>query len=253
MNAMNDKFLYQLHEEPDSEFAKNLQQMLFQLAQPPERKSDMNFERLSVTQRAKLAWITVALAVSVLLFVTISPVRAFVSSLITKIAGLTFEITADYPGDNYPDHETTIEPQRLSLTDALAAFPHKVNLPTYLPSRYILNEENVRVYIGEDAGFMADTMELTWLSNDKQINLIITNRDLSIAEIVAPNSVEEISLDANHPAAVIRGGWDVDKKAWITKMGYEIVRLRWLSGDLSYELMGTDLEQLKKVALSILE
>ena len=250
---MNDKFLYQLHEEPDSEYTKNLQQRLFQLADPPERKLEINFQRLSVTRRAKLVWVTAALAVSILLLVTISPVRAFVQSLITKIAGQTFEITDDYPGDNYPDDETIIEPQIMSLTDALAAFPHKVNLPTYTPPGYVLNEEKVQLYIGEDAGFMADRIELTWLSSNNQINLIITNRDLSVGEIVAPNSVEEIYLDADHPAAVIRGGWNADKKVWTTEFHYEIVRLRWLNGDLTYELMGTDLEQLTQVALSILE
>lgn len=248
---MSDEFLYQLHEEPDSEFAKNLQQMLHQFNQGSERRSKINFQRLSATPKAKFTWVTVAVAISILLFVTIAPVRAFLSSLVANIAGHTFELTDDYPGDDYPGPETIIEPRILSLTDALDAFPHNVNLPTHIPSGYTLDEENVRSYIGEDAGLMADTLEITWLSANNRIILTITNRDMSGGEIVAPDSVQEISLDANCPAVVIRGGWDADRKIWTGDYG--TIRLRWLAGDIAYELMGTDLDQLIEIALSTLD
>jgi len=248
---MSDEFLYQLHEEPDSEFAKNLQQMLRQFPQEPERRSKVSFQRLSATPKIKLTWVTVAIAVSLLLLVSSAPVRAFLSSLVATIAGQTFELTDDYPGDNYPGPETIVEPQILSLTDALDAFPHTVNLPTYIPSGYTLNEENVRGYLGEDAGFLADTLEITWLSANSSIFLTITNRDMSGGEIVAPDSVQEISLDADYPAVVIRGGWDADKKIWTG--AYGTIRLRWVAGDIAYELMGTDLDQLIEIALSTLD
>lgn len=248
---MNDNFLYQLNEEPDSEFTKKLHQRLFNYdVQTSDRKSNINFQRLLATRKAQLGWITVAVAISLLLLTTISPVRAFVSSFIANIAGQVFEMTDDYPGDNNLGDEIMIEPQVLSLADALATFPHKVYLPTYIPSGYILNE-NVRVYIGEDTGYIPDTIEITWLAEDSGIILIITNRDWSVGEIVAPNSVEEISLDANHPAVVIRGGWDADEKIWTAAHG--TIRLRWLAGEITYELMGTDLEQLIEIALSTLD
>lgn len=244
---MDDRFLYQLHEEPDSEFASNLRQMLRQFTQNSEQRSNTPFQRVFT---ARLAWITVAVAISILLLTTIAPVRAFIASTIANIAGQTFEMTDDYPGDNHPGNEIVIEPQILSLTDALGAFPHKVKLPTCLPSGYALNEEGVRVYIGEDAGFLADTIEITWLSENNGIELLVTNRDISGVEIVAPDSVTEISLDANHPAVVIQGGWDANQKIWST--AYGALRLRWLIGDLTYELRGTDLEQLIEIASSTL-
>jgi len=247
---MNDKFLHELHEEPNPEFAKKLHQKLTQSTLNSKRTLNMNFQTFHVTRKAKLAWIAIALVATLSLLMTVSPVQAFVSSLITNIAGQVFEFTDDYPGDNYPGDETIIEPQVLALADALATFPHKVNLPTYIPSGYILNE-NVRVYVGEDAGFVADTIEITWLSENNGIMLIITNRDMSNGEIVAPDSVEEISLDANHPAVVIHGGWDADEKIWTT--AYGTIRLRWLAGDITYELMGTDLGQLIEIALSTLD
>jgi hypothetical protein len=248
---MNDKFLYQLHEEPSPEFAENLHQKLTQSTLNSERTLNMNFQTFTITQKAKLVWIAITLVASLTLIMTASPVRAFVTSLIDKISGQTFVITDDYPGDNHSGDVTIFEPQILAIVDALAVFPHKVNLPTYVPFGYALNEENVRVYIGEDAGFLADTIEITWFSNGKGIILSITNRDLSSGEIVAPNSVEEISLDANHPAVVIRGGWDADKKVWNNEYGN--LRLRWLADDLAYELSGTDLTQLTEIALSTLK
>lgn len=248
---MNDKFLYLLHEQPDPGFVKNLHLKLTESTPTIERRSNRNFQAVTTTRKANLVWITAIVTVSMLLLMTISPVRAFVSSLIANIAGQSFEITNDYPGDNYPGDEITIEPQILSLADAFRAFPYDVKLPTYIPSGYVLDEKNVRVYVGEHAGFLADTIELNWLSNNKGISLLITNRDMSAGEIVAPDSVEEISLEANYPAVVIRGGWDADEKIWTT--AYETIRLRWLAGELTYELMGTDLEQLIKIALSTLE
>ena len=248
---MNDKFLHQLHEEPSREFAKNLHQKLTRSTLNSERTLNMNIQTFPVTRKAKLAWIAITLVATLSLLMTVSPVRAFVASLLANISGQTFEMTDDYPGDNYSGDVTIIEPQTLTLVDALTVFPHKVNLPIYIPSGYVLDEENVQVYIGEEAGFMADTIEFTWFSDGKGITLSITNRDSSSGETVAPNSVEEIPLDVNHPAVVIRGEWDVDKKAWTNEYG--TVRLRWLVDDLTYELSGTDLAQLTEIALSTLK
>ena len=248
---MNDKFLYQLHEEPSPEFAKNLRQRLAQPAVNSERRLTVTFPALTLTRKATWARIGIVLAASLTLLMIVSPMRAFVASLLDTISvsGQMFEVTDYYPGDNYGD-VTVIEPQILTLADALALFPHQINLPTYTPSGYALDEDHVWVYSGEDAGSLADTVELTWFSADEGVTLRITNRVSSLGEIVAPNSVEEISLDPTHPAVAIRGGWDVDKKAWTDEYGS--VRLRWLVGDLTYELIGTDLTQLTEVALSTL-
>ena len=245
---MNDKFLHQLQEEPNPEFAKNLRQELTQSSLNPKKTLNLNFQTSTFTRKAKLAWIAITLVATMSLLLTVSPVRAFVASLITDISGQLFEVTDDYPGSG---NVTIIEPQILTLVEALTVFPHEVNLPTYVPSGYSLDEKFVQVYTGKDAGFLADTIEFTWISNSNRVSLIVTNRDLNSAEVVAPNSVEEISLDANHPAVVIRGGWDADKKVWTN--AYGTIRLRWLAGDTTYELSGRDLQQLTESALSTLK
>jgi len=248
---MDDKFLYQLQEQPDTEFAKTLHKQLAQPQSEPKRRLGMNIHNL--INNKKLVQVAALLVIAIIAVMAISPVRAFVASFITNIAGQLFEVTADYPGDNYGEGEEIIEPQVMSLGDALAAFPYSIQLPTNIPSEYALDEDNVRVYVGDDAGPFANMIEFGWRSTTQNDFLLlhITDRDLNaIGEIVAPNSVEEILLDDAHPAVLIRGGWNADQKAWVDGVG---IRLRWSIGDLFYDLTGTDLEQLLEIAKSTLK
>jgi hypothetical protein len=126
-------------------------------------------------------------------------------------------------------------------------------LPTNIPSEYTLNEDTVLVYVGDDAGPFANTIEFGWRSTTQNgfILLNVNDRDwAAIGEIVAPNSVEEIFLDDTHPVVLIRGGWDADHKAWSNEHG---LRLRWSMDNLFYELMGSDQEQLLEIAISTLK
>lgn len=58
-------------------------------------------------------------------------------------------------------------------------------------------------------------------------------------------------LKEHYAAVLIRGGWGADHKVWSTEYGQ--LRLRWSVGDLTYELMGIDQEQLIEIATSTLE
>lgn len=247
---MDDKFLYQLQEFPDSEFVNNLHRRLGQNQSEPDRKLFMNFHNFPRNKRLVLA--TAFLVISLIAIMAISPARAFVSSLITNIAGQLFEETENYPGDNHPGYdEEIIEPQVMSFGEALAIFPYDIQLPINIPSGYILNEDNVRVYIGDAAGPFGNTIEFEWRSSDDTSFLVLRVTDIiSTSEIVAPDSVEEVLLDANHSAVLIRGGWDADNKVWNDDI---VERLRWLEDNLTYELMGVNREQLIEIALSTLE
>jgi len=246
---MDDKFLYQLQEVPDLEFVNNLHKKLGKNYSEPEQRLFVNVYNLIRSKR--LVQVTAFLVISLMAIMAISPARAFVSSLITDIAGQLFEVTEDYPGDNYPGGEEIIEPQVMSLDDALAIFPHDIQLPKYIPSGYTLNKDNVRVYVGVDAGPFANTIEFEWLSDDHtHLVLRVTDIDLSTGEIVAPDSVEEVLLDANHSAVLIRGGWDADNKVWNNDVGF---RLRWSVDNLAYDLMGVNREQLIDMAISTLK
>lgn len=246
---MDDRFLYQLQEVPDSEFVNNLHRKLGQNHSEPEQRLFVNVYNLIRSKR--LVQVTTFLVISLIVIMAISPARAYVSSLITNIAGQIFELTEDYPGDNYPGGEEIIESQVMSLGEALAVFPHDIQLPTYIPSGYSLNEDNVRVYVGEDAGPFANSIEFEWRAVDRPfLRLRVTDFGLSSGEIVAPDSVEEITLDTNHSAALIRGGWDADNKVWTNDVG---LRLRWSVNNLAYDLAGVNREQLIEIALSTLE
>ena len=247
---MDDKFLYQLREQPDSGFANKLHQKLSQNPVAPARGIETLVHSLFGNKRLLQA--ASFLAIVVIAVMAISPARAFVASLITNIAGLSFEVTGDYPGDNYPGGVETIEPQIMPLDEALAAFPYSIQLPPGIPSEYILNEEAVRVYVGEEAGPFANTIEFEWLPNAQGgLNLKITDQDPDTGEIVAPDSLEEIPLDETHSAVLIRGGWDADHKVWSNEFG--VIRLRWVVNNLTYDLMGADLELMVAIAQSTLK
>lgn len=246
---MDDRFLYQLQEVPDPGFVNNLRRKLVQNHSEQDQKLYINF--YSLIRSRRLAHITAFLVICLIAIMAISPARAFVSAIITVIAGQIFEVTEDYPGDNYSGGEEIIEPLVMSLGDALATFPYYIHLPTNIPPAYILNESNVRVYVGDDAGPFANTVEFEWLSdNHAHLFLRVTDIDLSTGEIIAPDSAEEVLLDANHSAVLIRGGWDADNKVWKNDVGF---RLRWSMDNLAYALMGDNCEQLIEIAISTLK
>lgn len=252
---MDDKFLYQLREQPDSEFVKNLHQKLTQYHLAPRWRLNMNFQISSMNKKVKLAWVTTLVMVCVLAVATISPVRAFVSSLLTRIAGQSFEVTENYP--EYGDGETIIEPQVMSLDEAITIFEHNITLPTNVPIEFTLDEDNVSVYTGKNVGSFANTIKIQWKSSaGAYLTLDISDHDMSIlSEIVAPDSIEEVFLNAEHSAVLITGGWDADKRMWDSDMG--ILRLRWQVDDLAYDLHGNTnnitVEQLVEIALSTFE
>ncbi|MBN2148343.1 MAG: hypothetical protein JW726_13220 [Anaerolineales bacterium] len=247
---MDDKFLSQLRELPDAEFANCLYQRLDQNQPRPDPRRGMAL--LGSTPRARVIRLAAVFVICLLALMAFSPVRAFVANLIIEVAGQSFELSDNYPGDDDPSaEEYTIYPQIMSLDEALAAFPYAVKLPTNIPAVYSLHENSVRVYVGEEAEAFADTIEIEWGRSDNSlITLSISDHQWSEGEIVAPDSLEEIQLDENHAAVLIRGGWDYDHKVWNENIA---LRLRWSVGDLTYDLMGVDREQLIEIAFSTLE
>jgi len=246
---MDDNFLYQLREKPDPEFVKNLYRKLSQNHSELDRREKMNNH--TFIRSKGLLWIAALLVIVIITMTAISPVRAFVSSLITKIAGLSFIVNENYPGDMISGDEEIIEPQILTVGEALALFPYDIYLPSYIPSGYVLND-NVRVYVGDTAGPFANSIVLNWRSSGEMSYILrITDQNDRDREIIAPDSsIENIILDDNHSAVLIRGGWDVDTQSWNNDFG---LRIKWLVDNLTYDLMGADREQLIEIALSTIK
>jgi hypothetical protein len=252
---MDDKFLYQLRERPDSEFAENLQKKLTPYRSTSKWRMNMNFQTISMNTKVKLVWLIALIMVSLLAVTAISPARAFVSSLLSNIARQSFEVTENYP--EYGGGETIVEPQVMSLLEASAIFPHNFKLPTNVPNEFTLDEDNVSVFTGMNVGSFADTIVIQWKPTaGAYLTLYISNHDWSThKEVVAPDSIEEILLDYEHSAVLIKGVWDADKKIWDDEMG--MLRIRWQVDDLAYDLHGyknnITAEQLVEIALSTFE
>jgi hypothetical protein len=235
---MNDEFLYQLREPPAAGFERNLRQELTKYDQSAQMTDHF-------ADKGKFFTAVIAILVSLtIIMTTISPVRAVVTSLITKIAGLSFLVTENYPGHG-PD-EVIIEPEFMSLADAFSIFPYEIHLPSYLPPGYILND-TVRVYVGETAGPFANTIEISWYSGIGSIYLSITDQTERKEVVGHDSAIKEILLDLDHRAVLVHGGWDVDTQSWDYT---HRLRLIWVVDNLTYDLMGDDQEQLTKIASS---
>ena len=235
---MNDKFLYQLREQPRLEFTENL-----------HRKLAFSRPALPIwDRRLKPAFslLLIGLMLATVLM-SVTPVRSAVMSFLTRVGGLSFEVTTDYPGDNYPeDEEITIESRTLPLNEAMALFPY----PVHLPQNVTLEQE---VSVGELSPGYLDVFLRGQTQQGVRFHMdIMTNPDTNGGEIIFPDSVEEIFLDADHPAALIRGGWNYDTKVW--DAAYGSVRIKWVLDNLLYTLGGNidDLEALLEVARSML-
>jgi len=232
---MDDKFLYQLREQPRPEFTENLQRKLA-LSQPAPL-----FRGGRLKPAFSLLLIGLALAIALM---SVTPVRSAVLSFLIRVGGLSFNTTTDYPGDD--SEVETIEDRTLPLNEAMALFPY----PVHLPQNVTLEQE---VSVGE----LSPGNFHIFLRGQTQQGVrfymdIMTNPDTNGGEIIFPDSVEEIFLDADHPAALIRGGWNYDTKVWDD--AYGTVRIKWVLDNLLYDLGGKidDLEALLEVARSIL-
>jgi hypothetical protein len=246
---MDDKFLYELQEQPDAIFINSLQRKLSE-SYPQTERWMMISQRTQMTNRGWMLAV-VFLVITLLVAIAISPVRALVSSIIINHAGLSYEVTDDYPGDNYPSEEI-IEPRIMPLDKALAIYPHEIRLPTYVPSGYILNGR-INVFVGDESGPFMNTIEFNWRSDGKMSYILrITDHNDRNREIIAPaSSIEEIMLADDQSAVLIHGGWDFNTQAWSNTI--EVYRLKWLVGNLTYDLMGMDRDQTIKIAQSMIK
>ena len=232
---MDDKFLYQLREQPRPEFTENLQRKLA-LSQPAPL-----FRGGRLKPAFSLLLIGLALAIALM---SVTPVRSAVLSFLIRVGGLSFNTTTDYPGDD--SEVETIEDRTLPLNEAMALFPY----PVHLPQNVTLEQE---VSVGELSPGYLDVFLRGQTQQGVRFHMdIMTNPDTNGGEIIFPDSVEEIFLDADHPAALIRGGWNYDTKVW--DAAYGSVRIKWVLDNLLYTLGGNidDLEVLLEVARSML-
>ena len=141
---MNDKFLYQLCEEPEPEFANNLRQ---KLTQPPctklaqDAKAGLFMSRYFTTKR--MAFALVALSLAFALTLAISPVvRAAVTDIIETIIvkGMTVWVSDDVPAFKEEVESYSVIWTPISPGDISTNYPGFAKLPTWIPPGYVLQD-----------------------------------------------------------------------------------------------------------------
>lgn len=140
---MNDKFLYQLREEPKPEFVKGLHQKLIE-SLPTKLGQDAKAGTFPNRQFLRqMILVMVAVIITFVLAIAISPaVRAAVTGIIETIIvrGTTVWVSDDVPavsgeGETYTEIWTPVSPSELS-TD----YPFFAKFPTWVPSGFVLQE-----------------------------------------------------------------------------------------------------------------
>ena len=141
---MNDKFLYQLREEPTPEFASSLRQRISRHSGSEflsNRKAGTTMKPFFSVKRFALAFVALLLVLALAL--TISPAaRAAVSKIIETITmnGVTVWVSEDIPvlqgeSESYAELWTPLSPAELS-----ARHPDLARLPAWIPDGYVLQE-----------------------------------------------------------------------------------------------------------------
>ena len=141
---MNDKFLYLLQEEPDTEFVKALRQKLtlFSPSQIGENENAISMiSQHSLAKRITLAFVALILAFA--LAITISPaVRAAVTDILETIImrGTTVWVSNDVPAmrgesETYSEIWTPVRPSELYTT-----YPDFAKQPAWVPRGFLLQE-----------------------------------------------------------------------------------------------------------------
>lgn len=223
---------------------------------PPRKFSEALYKRINVPMNTKhtpsLRWPTFAAALGMALIAALafSPAaRATISGLFVEIGGMILfepDETASQ-ATPLPESQVTIVPEEtLSLEDAKAKLPYSISLPTWVPDGLTMGT-TVRIYYFPGAG---PQLTITYYGSDPDVgNIDLTIYAQQIDWLVETDDVQEVEVNGQ-PAALVMGGWDVDRGGWNRESGR---MLNWMKGDEMYQLhsMGAAVEDLIRMAESV--
>lgn len=181
----------------------------------------------------RLAFGLVALCLAFVLTLAVSPVaRAHVEEVIRRVGDLIIHETGGplVYGEDYDEDSFQLPGQIVSLAEARNTLPFTFDLPTWLPTGFVLREEQVFVEVLQEPVPMArmlvkwenmavceespELCELSEANPDRAflpaIFLVATyapGQDMGEKIKVGLGSVEEVTVNGE-PMALIRGGWD---------------------------------------------
>ncbi len=223
----DDRFLYQLREEPDPLFVDRLRRRIQPETVPPTFKASRVHNR---------KWVAAAISVSIFFFgllFTYSPTaRALLQTATTEIAGRMFTVSDAYPYENQED-AITVEPKILTVKQALAQSHYPIHLPTYIPAGYHPREDTVLAYppLNDELG---PVLYFSWEGKMDRISLMVCSRcPWERGELIAPGTAEEVTLANGRPAVLVRGGWYLNERQWRTDI---VITLEWTREGVLYQL-----------------
>lgn len=199
---MNDRFLRSYRIAPRQAFIRSLSERL----EMPEKKSfGMGSMRLSPVSLGVIA----ILLTFTLTFAISAAVRAQVQNWVGQVGGVLFTVTGDYPGGDGLVTEASSE--RMTLDDARTLLPFAVDLPTWTPEGYVL-DENVTLLKFEDN---VERVFVQWTAPQKaHLELEIENQKPDESKwVIGPGSVEEVLVNGM-ASALVRGGWHSETQQW---------------------------------------
>jgi hypothetical protein len=204
---MSDNFLHKYRKPPRQAFAESLYQTI-----STKDRSDSMFARSA----PPLKRIALGLTMLVLIFsltLAVSPAaRAKFLDVMRDVGGMDFIETVDYPGGR--GAERLFPEQTMSLDEARRVFPTAVELPDFEPQGFRLKSDEVVVMAAE--GYDFSYLRFRLEKGGAWVSVMVEywhDGSSSRGMIVAPGSVEEVII-SGEPAALIRGGWDYDRREW---------------------------------------
>lgn len=179
-----------------------------------------------VREKTRL-WLAAAVLLAALGLVTVfvPTVRAGFIELIENIGGITFNLTADYPGEDGP--VTVVPSETLPLTEVLS--DHDFYFPAWAPEGYALDTDVQVTRFGWETD--QPLIVLTWRGPDaRPITLAVKP---ITEEIVGLTEIETV-LEDGQEFALWHGGWNYDTKTWDENISVQT--LSWAVDGLSYDL-----------------
>ncbi len=227
---MDDRFLYQLREDPDPEFVQALRDRF----PATSHKVDHSIAAWRWRWHLAAASLVAMLVLSVALFIFSPGARALLKSTTVEIAGRIYTVLDAYPQG--PDLETREpQPEIVSVEDALVSSPYPIHLPTYTPEGYAFRHDHVLKYAPLSDQPQSNVYYFVWRGPENNLSLMTCGAcPWEQGEYVASGAVEEVTLANGQPAVLVRGGWYLNEHRWRSDV---VTTLTWQRDNVLYQLL----------------
>lgn len=227
---MDDRFLYQLREDPDPAFVRTLRGRFQPVSAPSAPRSRFG----SWGWRWAAASLATLFILTVTLFALSPGARALLQSTTVEIAGRVYTILDAYPQG--PDLETReSKPEIVTVEDVLANSPYPIHLPAYKPEGYVFRHDHVLKYAPLPDHPQSNVYYFVWRGPENNISLMICGScPWEQGEAIAPGAVEEVPLANGQPAVLVRGGWYLNEHRWRSDI---VTTLTWRRDNVLYQLL----------------